>query len=731
MEWSKSWRIVAFISSHRERKDRSREYGLRINEEALEQIKKEFKNKGVNRRISVEAESLTRATDSNFNQSELHSWYKKKIVCPNKRARPQPTFTGREPSFNLSSFGAPSLGEVSHSGGNCCHSPFYEGKRTFGGASARNRSPILSSISCPDTNASNTKLKVNDASSKKDFDHTDTMAKRILLCLEKMSTPLVDAKKIPTETIVESYLRRKMNSSCNNLAINKPKSQLPLRKPPTCGIIIPSSPMICKNFDSRISSDQVSNKIIFNPVTISSDISITSSANVPIETTGKIRARTNTAFRCSKKANTNEVVEVPDLPNIPSPIDHLPTFNFNTASKASGECNQSKENNETQFKVSSSIQHNAPSPPQVSNLKKMCFAFSSPVIKENDSLSNSSRNEKSKQDDSSNEKVACTEEQVSSASKEPDSSVEQKQIKPLGFGDKFKPAPGSWECPAYFVRNSKDDTKCISRETPKTNVSASTQEKTGFSDKKLKSNITSKTIDKSSKQEEKAENKNSSSIPSSKATTSSWQEFGDKFKPLSGSWSCPVCMIFNEETDSKCLACETPNPRQKSPVAEQAPATKFDTKFKSTPYSWDCDVCFAQNPSSALRCFACETLRCVTSKPSDSTQLFSGFKFGSNEKQNSSLSLENTAFDNNNSGFKFRTTPSSGLSTSKQSREFTFGSEAIDSKPVEGFKFNASNFSTSSSVFTFGGKFLRVNSECNNLTNGKIKFGESTDHWLW
>ncbi|XP_067132041.1 nuclear pore complex protein Nup153-like [Centruroides vittatus] len=253
----------------------------------------------------------------------------------------------------------------------------------------------------------------------------------------------------------------------------------------------------------------------------------------------------------------------------------------------------------------------------------MCFAFSSPVIKENDSLSNSSRNEKSKQDDSSNEKVACTEEQVSSASKEPDTSTEQKQIKPLGFGDEFKPAPGRWECSAYFVRNSKDDTKCISRETPKTDVSVSTQEKTGFSDKKLESNITSKTIDKSSKQEEKAENENSFSIPSTKATTSSWQEFGDKFKPLSGSWSCPVCTIFNEETDSKCLACGTPNPRQKSPVAEQAPATKFDTKFKSTPDSWDCDVCFAQNPSGALRCFACETLRCVTSKPSDSTQLFS------------------------------------------------------------------------------------------------------------
>ncbi|XP_023215491.1 nuclear pore complex protein Nup153-like [Centruroides sculpturatus] len=719
----------SLVSSHQERKDQSHEYGLQINEEALEQIKKElskkeeFKNKGVKRHISVETESLTHGTDSNFNQSELHSWYKEKIVCPNKRARPQPTFTGRKPSFNLSSFGAPSLGEVSHSGGNCCHSPFYEGKTTFGGASAMNRSHILSSISCPDTNASNTKLKVNDASSKKDFDYMSTTAKRILLSLEKMSTPLVDAKKIPTEkkTFVESYLRRKMNSSSNNFAINKSKSQLPLCKPPTSGIIIPSSPMICKNFDSRISSDQVSNKIIFNPVTISTDI--TPSASMPIKTTGKIRARTNTALHCSKKANMNEVVEVPDLPNIPLPIDQLPTFNFNTVSKASGECNQSKENNEIQFKFSSPIQHNAPSPPQVSNLKEMCFTFSSPVIKENDSLSNSPQNEKSKQEDSSNEKVACTEEKVSSASKEPDTSVEQKQIKPIGFGDKFKPAPGSWECSTCFVRNSKDDMKCISCETPKTNVTVSTQEKTGFSDTKLESNITSKTIDKSSKQEEKTDNKNSFSIPSTKATTSSWQEFGDKFKPPSGSWSCPVCMIFNEQTDSKCLACETPNPHQKSPVAEQAPTTKFDTKFKSTPDSWDCDVCFAQNPSSALRCFACETLRCVTSKPSDSTQLFSGFKFGSNKKQNSSFSLENTAFNNNNSGFKFGMTPSSGLSTSKQSQEFTFGSKATDSKPVEGFKFNASNFSTSSSAFTFGGKSLQVNSECNNLTNGKIKFG--------
>ena len=40
-------------------------------------------------------------------------------------------------------------------------------------------------------------------------------------------------------------------------------------------------------------------------------------------------------------------------------------------------------------------------------------------------------------------------------------------------------------------------------------------------------------------------------------TSSSW---GDKFKPAAGSWSCPCCMISNSANSSRCVACETVKP---------------------------------------------------------------------------------------------------------------------------------------------------------------------------
>ena len=33
-----------------------------------------------------------------------------------------------------------------------------------------------------------------------------------------------------------------------------------------------------------------------------------------------------------------------------------------------------------------------------------------------------------------------------------------------------------------------------------------------------------------------------------------------KFKPATGSWECPTCMVDNKATDDKCVACSTSRP---------------------------------------------------------------------------------------------------------------------------------------------------------------------------
>ena len=91
------------------------------------------------------------------------------------------------------------------------------------------------------------------------------------------------------------------------------------------------------------------------------------------------------------------------------------------------------------------------------------------------------------------------------------------------FGDKFKPAAGSWECDACLVRNKSEDTVCVSCGTNKPGTT------------------TTNTAAKESTAQ-------GSSIKSS---------FGDKFKPAAGSWECNSCLVRNKSEVTVCISCGT------------------------------------------------------------------------------------------------------------------------------------------------------------------------------
>lgn len=108
----------------------------------------------------------------------------------------------------------------------------------------------------------------------------------------------------------------------------------------------------------------------------------------------------------------------------------------------------------------------------------------------------------------------------------------------LGFGDKFKAAPGTWDCDTCLVQNKPEATKCIACETPKPGMGVMPT---------LALPVTTES---------------SVTVTSSSSSTDTTVTlgFGDKFKKPKGSWDCATCFVSNKAEDSKCVSCQSEKP---------------------------------------------------------------------------------------------------------------------------------------------------------------------------
>ncbi|NXT69264.1 NU153 protein, partial [Chaetops frenatus] len=286
----------------------------------------------------------------------------------------------------------------------------------------------------------------------------------------------------------------------------------------------------------------------------------------------------------------------------------------------------------------------------------------------------------------------------------------------LGFEDKFKPAPNTWDCDTCLVQNKPEATKCIACETPKPG--------TGVMPALTMPIVTDSSVAVTS-------------TPSSTGTTVTLG-FGDKFKQPKGSWNCSVCLLQNKAEDSKCVACQSEKPGFSVPVTSSS-VSAFSAssggfldldKFKKPEGSWECEVCLVQNKAEATKCIACESVKPgtkaelkgfgtatvstnaampsftfgVPSSSSESSQTSGStgnFKFGEQSSFKFGIASESASSNTVTGGFKFPT----------GSGNFKFGVSSSDSKSEDSKKESKSNSftfglpSTSSqspSVFPFG-----------------------------
>ncbi|XP_014438446.1 nuclear pore complex protein Nup153 isoform X3 [Tupaia chinensis] len=251
-----------------------------------------------------------------------------------------------------------------------------------------------------------------------------------------------------------------------------------------------------------------------------------------------------------------------------------------------------------------------------------------------------------------------------------------------GFGDKFKPAAGTWDCDTCLVQNKPEVTKCVACETPKPGTG-------------VKRVLTLPVASESAVTV-------LASAPSGTVTTGTLG-FGDKFKRPVGSWECPVCCVSNNAEDNKCVACMSEKAGSAVPTSSSSAAVVSPTpggclgldKFKKPEGSWDCEVCLVQNKADATKCAACAGAKPGTKSEfkgfgtasSSSNPAASSFKFGiPSSSSGPSQTLTNTGNFKfgDQGGFKIAVSSDSG-SVNPTNEGFKF------SKPIGDFKFGVSS----------------------------------------
>uniref|UniRef100_A0A3B3ZBB4 Nuclear pore complex protein Nup153 n=1 Tax=Periophthalmus magnuspinnatus TaxID=409849 RepID=A0A3B3ZBB4_9GOBI len=510
----------------------------------------------------------------------------------------------KKPSFNLSVFGNSSnstLNSTILNSSQLGDSPFYPGKTTYGGAAA-----VRSARTRPGTPYQapvRRQIKAKPAGVQP-CGVTSATARRILQSLERMSSPLADARRIPSTTASS------LSASLEGTNVEVSPFQAKKKRPPVQKLTVPSAAPLATNRSvsfrptltpgagsrtlDRTPRDtptrqspqlpEMTPSLTFGSGAQGYPLSSTPAASATGSGGGKMKRERSTARPPSKRQYDDEGAEAPDLPAISLPISSsaLPTFTFSspvppptttTSNSAPNTLTGTpvKETNKlvnkestvastppsVPFTFSSPIvKATAASPPSFSPTAG--YTFSAPVAKLGPSMSNGSPSAS-----------------VSASKPVTTKSTEE-------FEGPFKPAKtlktGS------VLDLLKDPFSSV---TPKASAA----------------DVTSK-----------------ASTPSSTSTISSSSGLSDLFKPQPG-WSCDVCLVRNKPTDMKCVCCLTPQPNtSSSKPAESKPSAPpsmgnssssagFGTLFSKPTGTWDCDTCLVHNKPEAVKCVACETAK--------------------------------------------------------------------------------------------------------------------------
>ncbi|XP_013998355.2 nuclear pore complex protein Nup153 isoform X3 [Salmo salar] len=673
----------------------------------------------------------------------------------------------KKPAFNLSVFGTSSSSTMNSSVLNSSQlgdSPFYPGKTTYGGAAAVRTARSRTAI--PYQAPLRRQIKAKPAGAQP-CGVTSATARRILQSLERMSSPLADAKRIPST--VSSPLSTSLDGSTLHLShFQAKKKRLDSPLPPVQKLVIPAAASVSGNRSmsfrpsltpgglARTPRDTPTRQSPLIPEAVAGPSQSTSSIlpTYPLSSTpassstgsggGKMK-RERTSTRPSSKRPEDQVAELSDLPAISlphSPSFSLPSFNF--------------------FPLPTAILTTSPVLEEpVPN--KSGFTFSAPVVKTGLSLSNGKMATpvlaavKHAASESMDEfegpcKPAKVLKQgsVLDLLNGPGFAVPVTQTSPVpkahqetpalstttpSLGDFIKAPAGSWDCDTCVVQNKPTDTKCVTSVTPRLNSGSSLAKTDSIP---LLSGLEG-------------------------STTTPAATFGALFTKPAGSWDCDTCLVQNKPDAVKCVACETAKPgtgvkatltmpafSEAKTLPAAAPLLGFGDKFKKPEGAWECGVCMVQNKVQDTKCVSCGIAKpgataappSLTPAPVSATPLLGfGAQFKKPEGawecdvccvENKGADKECVACQTPKPGAKVEPkafgSSSFGIQSSSDSGGFKFGMGASSDSGSGGFKFGGTLLDSSSSGgFKFGASVSSDSTSTDTSNSAGFKFGGSSE----
>ncbi|XP_013380005.1 nuclear pore complex protein Nup153 [Lingula anatina] len=624
---------------------------LQLQEAQLQQLREDLGG-SVAVREEMSSTAVEKSLDMSQSLSGSHLWSTSEV------SKPQPSVRTHRPSFNASIFGSPAT-NTSLFGGQS--SPYYPGRTTFGGATSHRKNRLNSTA--PYQTAAPLRRQVK----AKPLNNTSTgvtssTAKKILETLERMSTPLNDAKKIPASSlsIADSPLsftpasyRQRRNQQNHSLT-----SRSQLKAPPVMKLNTPSAASIAKNRQTfpQPPPPETAPKIQEKPGT-STEYKVGSTDQQPALSKSSGKMKRERAGHYSRQGEDEEQVVLPDLPtSFKLQVSSMPKFDFmgstgNTVNSADKgppvQANGSIASSPTPgFAFSNPIPQSSSEAHQGSlSPVKQDFKFSSPIA-----IGESSKTTGAPTSSSVATAIQFTSTSTATAAStvlNKDSNSVQfnfgsaapssKGAPQTTFGFGSGPSSQSSVPPAGGMQMKFTASPVAPKPKPKANKSE--PEEDGFAFKPAKELKSGSVMDILGKGTTTTTTDAKSSPGTGIAPASSLKQgsvmdilgkapevsqssntlvgFGDKFKPAAGSWECDSCMVRNKASDSKCAACQSAKPGSSTTTSvSSAPATNtvsswgsLADKFKAAPGAWECSTCLVRNKDSATGCAACGTVK--------------------------------------------------------------------------------------------------------------------------
>ncbi|NXE08096.1 NU153 protein, partial [Lophotis ruficrista] len=522
-----------------------------------------------------------------------------------------PAGSSKKPAFNLSAFGSPSpsLGNTSvFKTSQLGDSPFYPGKTTYGGAAAAARETKARFAAYQPPVRRQMKAK---QASVQSYGVTSSTARRILQSLEKMSSPLADAKRIPSP--VSSPLSSPVDRTMLNItSFQSKRKKMESQHPPVQKLITPKAISLpvgrTQYFKPSLTPATDSSKIhqkvdIKHKVSKFSDPYLPAFYKLGINLTypkfsspasnglssggvsggGKMRRERGVHY-ITKPGQEQQEVEEPALPKIPLPISTVSLASFNFSFLASTPVSSSPSTVSTAvmnkvnlhcifsvgspvFRFSSPIVKSTEAevlPP----LSQIGFTFSVPVVKSAE-LSGSS-------DTPVTSLLTLDTTAVNSTSNKKEEKEE--------YNGPYKPAKFLKEGSVLDILKSP-----------------------GFTSVKTHSSTSAQPV--------------TSTVVYTRPAISSFSAGKDTSKQASSFWQSDTCdpCLQNKTTDGKCVTCQVSTVEStKQTISSSQCITSnaavptagtlgLEDKSKTAPNMWDCDTCLVQNKPEATKCVACET----------------------------------------------------------------------------------------------------------------------------